>query len=68
MSFHSQQFHMLAPLTYRVQQIGVARFLIGGAPNHKSHAMMSSKIFKRNFCEAKILYNGRSETVAWFGT
>ena len=44
--------------------IGVARIFDWGGPNHKSHAMMSSEIFKkRSFCGAKILLNGRSEAV-----
>ena len=34
---------------------GVPGFLIGEGPNHKSHAMTSSKIFKRgSFCGIKI--------------
>ena len=36
-----------------------------GGPNHKSHAMTSSKFFnKEPFCGAKLLQNGRSEAVA----
>ena len=36
----------------------------GGGPNHKSHAMTSSEIFKKEtFCRAKITQNGRSEVV-----
>ena len=35
--------------------IGVARIFDGGGPNHKSHAMTSSEIFKKGtFCRAKI--------------
>ena len=35
--------------------IGLARIFDWGGPNHKSHAMMSSEIFKKGtFCEAKI--------------
>ena len=35
-----------------------------GGPNHKSHAMTSSEIFKTGtFCGAKISQNGRSEAV-----
>ena len=44
--------------------IGVARIFDWGA-NHKSHAMTSSKIFKRGTVYGeKILQNGRSEAVA----
>ena len=47
--------------------IGVARiFDWGEAPNHKSHAMTSSEIFKKGtFCGAKISQNGRSEVVVF---
>ena len=49
--------------------IGLAANFDWESPNHKSHAMTSSEIFKRGtFCRAKILYNGRLEALAWFGT
>ena len=45
-------------------RIGVARIFDCGGPNHKSHAMTSSEIFKKGtFCGAKISQNGRSEVV-----
>ena len=46
-----------------------ARIFDWRGPNHKSvHAMTSSEMFKRGtFYGAKILQNGRPETVAWFG-
>ena len=38
--------------------IGVARILDWRSPNHKSHAMTSSEIFKKeNFCGTKISQN-----------
>ena len=40
-------------------------FYLEWDPNHKSHAMTSSEIFKNGtFCGAKISQNGRSEAVA----
>ena len=49
----------------RSKTIGVARIFDWGGPNHKSHAMTSSEIFKKGrFCGAKISQNGRSEAVA----
>ena len=51
--------------TDNLQFIGVARIFDWGGSNHKSHAMTSSKIFKRGtFWRAKISPDGRSETVA----
>ena len=48
----------------RVQGIDVARIFDWGGPNHKSHAMTSSEIFKKGaFCGTKISQNGRSEVV-----
>ena len=50
-----------------LQFIGVARIFDWGGPNHKSHAMTSSKIFKKGtFCGAKIAKNGGSQAVAWW--
>ena len=50
-----------------LQFIGVTRILIGGALNHKSHEITSSKFFqRRSFCGTKISQNGRSEIVALF--
>ena len=47
--------------------IGVARIFHWGGPNHKSHAMTSSEIFKREtFCGTKISSRGKSEAEAWF--
>ena len=37
----------LSALSPCLSSIGVARILIGGGPNHKSHAMTSSEIFKK---------------------
>ena len=38
------------------EAIGLARIFDWGGPNHKSHAMTSSEIFKKGtFCGAKIL-------------
>ena len=40
-----------------------------GAPNHKSHAMMSTEIFERiTFFETKISQIRRSEALGWFDT
>ena len=40
--------------------------MIGGGPNHKSHAMTSPETSKEEvFVGAKISKNGRSEAVAW---
>ena len=53
------------PTIIFIQAIGVARvFDWGRGPNHKSHAMTSSEIFKKGtFCRAKISQNGTSEVV-----
>ena len=48
-----------------LQFIGGPRIFDWGGLNHKSHAMTSSKFFKRTrFCGTKISYDGRSEIVA----
>ena len=45
-----------------LQFIGVARIFDWEGPNHKSHAMTSSKIFKRGiFCGTKISSDGTSD-------
>ena len=48
-----------------IETLAQPGFLIGGGPNHKSHAMTSSEIFEKGtFCGAKISQNERSEAVA----
>ena len=50
-----------------MQIIGVARILDWVGPNHKSHAMTSSEIFKKGaYCGTKISQGGRSEGEACF--
>ena len=59
------KYHYLSAGPCTVPCIGVARIFDWGGPNHKSHAMTSSKIFKKGTCcGAKISYNRRSEAVA----
>ena len=53
-----------------LQFIGVPRIFDWGRPNHKSHAMTSSKFFqRRSFSGTKISQDERSEIVAcWHST
>ena len=57
----------------RLLTIGVARILDWRGPNHKSHAMTLSEIFKReiflwnkDFVDLLYVQQRRSKAVAWF--